>query len=203
MSSSKSAGQHFHRFMTPYCWSLLSPGSRRTSDCWWPECERPRWLQTRTQHSRWLNKGYTVWSLSRGNRVSEWKKPRAFQSTAACACGDSLRSRVGIFPLLPARSHSSVSVALDNASSSSGSRVVTSSWRRSIGFCLGTNILPKKKTKRWNGWVLFNTHAARSANMFTAKPGLGFMRFYTTSVFKIVKLVSVCLLALSHETSRI
>lgn len=46
---------------------------------------------------------------------------------------------------LPARSHSSVSVALDRASSSSGSRFVTSSWRLSIGFSLGTKALPVEK----------------------------------------------------------
>lgn len=48
----------------------------------------------------------------------------------------------GIYSFSPARSHSSVSVALDRASSNSGSRVVTSSLRVSIGFCLGTNALP-------------------------------------------------------------
>lgn len=68
----------------------------------------------------------------------------------------------GISSFLPARSHSSVSVALDRASSNSGSRVVTSSWRVSIGFCLGTNTLPVETEgkSRWGkerrGW--FSPH---------------------------------------------
>lgn len=54
----------------------------------------------------------------------------------------------GTHPLLPARSHSSVSVALDKASSNSGSRVVTSSCRVSMGFCLGINTLPAEKQRK-------------------------------------------------------
>lgn len=101
----------------------------------------------------------------------------------------------GISSFLPARSHSSVSVALDRASSNSGSRVVTSSWRVSIGFCLGTNTLPvetegKDDEERREGddsalikWRGNTLTSAKPEETGTCKSSAGFMRWYTNPAF--------------------
>ena len=101
----------------------------------------------------------------------------------------------GISSFLPARSHSSVSVALDRASSNSGSRVVTSSWRVSIGFCLGTNTLPVetagKDDEEWREgddlalmkWRGSTLTSAKSEETGTCKSSEGFMRCSTNPTF--------------------
>lgn len=76
----------------------------------------------------------------------------------------------------PARSHSSVSVALVKASSNSGSRVVTSSWRVSMGFCFGTNTLPVGKSERTESEIKGTAQAEEPG---ASRPAAGLMRSYT------------------------
>lgn len=106
-----------------------------------------------------------------------------------------------MYPFLPARSHSSVSVALDRASSNSGSRVVTSSLRVSIGFCFGTNALPieKERRKRWwgkrrrrwfsplNKWAGNTSTSAQTEETGTCKPDDAFETLRNLSKKKIKK----------------
>lgn len=73
-----------------------------------------------------------------------------------------VREVSGLVAVSPARSHSSVSVALDKASSSSGSRVVTSSWRVSIGLCFGTKTLPVGKREKGERGMRGETDGGKS-----------------------------------------
>lgn len=154
-----------------YCWNHLS--MHRKSGCWWPACEHPGSLQNKSKPStQQLWWGISVNACVLQGSVHERSKSRRhsrhvillskpFNCFAVPAdrllfhnYNKKSSYRVMFFKtfklsqtksFLPARSHSSVSVALDRASSNSGSRVVTSSWRVSIGFSFGTNALPMEE----------------------------------------------------------